>query len=577
MEDRYKPYSLTMHYPKTTSLCIGLLWMSLFFPNQIPGDKPPDSIGAIAQRFQGLTGTLRVVPNLCRRVYVTVGDTHYYYEHQDSRLFPSRHEIENVQIAKIAAGSPSGNPSGSNAGRLRPSNPAQDNRPYLSIVLQHPHLKRGEIRLYREDKKLADRVDDIAQILGYAIAAPGIPKQPLYIGNRQTRMLHYAGCNYLPPKEICEPFDTIEAAKEKGYRLSSLSFSPLPLLSSYEEEQLLGARTAADLRYYFSICSDDAIQKRVEDSGRRVLSKWPMSLKGYTYRFSALDSDSVNAYACPGGTVFVTTGLLETLESDEELEAVLAHEITHVEKRHGLRQLRSFQTGAIVGAILTLGAATSAYDNNDSAAIGIGMSGLIVQVASSIALTGYSREHEMESDMVATMYLLRNKMDVRLLSQALRKFKYHSDKLGLSSGRSSLFSTHPALDDRIYIAEHSQIYPFETPIVFDGFTRSEELAGSLKFEAEFVYTDESKNNTHILLAELGTTTALGKEEKIKEIRLTCSGRSLKLNNKDDSPVRPQDTISMTFEITDPKMDSLQNIQAIVFKLGPVETWTPHTE
>lgn len=559
---------------KTHIFAVFFVWTYFYFSQPVQSARPIDSLDATVQHLQGLTGTLLVVPNLCSKVYITVGGTNYYYVHQPSRLFPSKHEIDHVKIDKIEFRTALPDVSGSKNNRFRPSGVSEENKPYVSVVLRHPHLKRGEIRIYREDKNPIENGEDIAQILGYAIVAPGIPKQPLFIGNRKTQTLHFAGCNYLPPKEDCETFDTLEEGVQKGYKPSSLSFTPLPLLSSYEDERLLGARTSAELRYYFPLCASDAVHQRVNEIGQRVLGKWPTTLKGYTYHFYALDTDSVNAYACPGGTVFVTTGLLDILESDEEFEAILAHEITHVERRHGLRRLRSAQVGAVVGTILSLGAAAS---NQENAATAVGISGLVVSVANAIALTGYSREHEIEADMAAEMYLLRNKMDARLLALALRKFKYHSDKLGLSSDRTNLFSSHPALDHRIYIAEHSQVYPFEKPWTFDGFTRDDQLAGTLKFEAEYVYTDEAGNQVHSLLGELETTTVLADEEKIKDIRILCDGRSLKLNNQDVSPIRPLDSVGVTFDIKNKKFETLKEIQSVELKLGPINHWTQREE
>lgn len=85
-------------------------------------------------------------------------------------------------------------------------------------------------------------------------------------------------------------------------------------------------------------------------SGRRagVLDRWPVPLKGYRYRFQVVDADDVNAFAVPTGYVFVTRGLLESLETDEELAAILAHAIAHVESRHSHRQWRNARNMSIV-------------------------------------------------------------------------------------------------------------------------------------------------------------------------------------------------------------------------------------
>ena len=81
----------------------------------------------------------------------------------------------------------------------------------------------------------------------------------------------------------------------------------------------------------YSPLVDTELQEYLEGVGERVLDSWPVPLKGYRYRFQVVDSDDVNAFAVPTGYIFMTRGLLQSLESDNEVAAILAHEITHVE------------------------------------------------------------------------------------------------------------------------------------------------------------------------------------------------------------------------------------------------------
>ena len=77
----------------------------------------------------------------------------------------------------------------------------------------------------------------------------------------------------------------------------------------------------------YSPLVDTELQEYLEGVGERVLDSWPVSLKGYRYRFKVVDSDDVNAFAVTTGYIFITRGLLQSLESDNEVAAILAHEI----------------------------------------------------------------------------------------------------------------------------------------------------------------------------------------------------------------------------------------------------------
>ena len=103
---------------------------------------------------------------------------------------------------------------------------------------------------------------------------------------------------------------------------------------------------------------DRIAQAELQRLGEEMLADWPAPLKGYGYRFALVQSPMVNAFAVPAGRIFVMTGLLDRLETEAELRALLAHEIAHVESRHSLRKQKSAAAGrAISGLLGTIGAA----------------------------------------------------------------------------------------------------------------------------------------------------------------------------------------------------------------------------
>ena len=96
-----------------------------------------------------------------------------------------------------------------------------------------------------------------------------------------------------------------------------------------------------------------------------MLAGWPVPQKGYRYRFQVVDSDDVNAMAVPTGYVFMTRGLLESLETENEIAAVLAHKIAHVESRHSYRIWRNAQRASTIAGIVGIfaGVTNSAVDD----------------------------------------------------------------------------------------------------------------------------------------------------------------------------------------------------------------------
>ncbi|MYD87040.1 MAG: M48 family metalloprotease [Acidobacteria bacterium] len=96
------------------------------------------------------------------------------------------------------------------------------------------------------------------------------------------------------------------------------------------------------------------LQAELQRLGELPLSQWPAPLKGYGYEFTLVDHPMINASAVPGGRIFVTTGLVGPLETEAALQAVLAHEIAHVESRHSYRSNKGTRTAEAIGGLLNV-------------------------------------------------------------------------------------------------------------------------------------------------------------------------------------------------------------------------------
>ena len=160
------------------------------------------------------------------------------------------------------------------------------------------------------------------------------------------------------------------------------------------------------------------------------------------YKFYVLDTPDVNAFALPGGYVYVTRGLLAYANSEAELAGVLGHEIGHITARHSAERYSR--------AVLTsLGAAvvSAALDSSTaSQALGVG---------SDLYIKSYSRGQEHEADQLGIRYLYRNGYDPMAMSSFLTNLNAHTKLENLVQGRGegrevdNYFSTHPQTGDRI--------------------------------------------------------------------------------------------------------------------------------
>ena len=153
---------------------------------------------------------------------------------------------------------------------------------------------------------------------------------------------------------------------------------------SQKQEIEMGQQVAQQLENHYGLVQDDEIQDRVSRIGQKLLANGIRP--GLTYTFKVLNTPDVNALACPGGFIYVYKGLLDYMTSDDELAAVLGHEIGHIEKRHTVHQME--QQMAL--SLLTLLAGVASGDP------GAGM--VLASTASQALMAGYSRKDEREAD-----------------------------------------------------------------------------------------------------------------------------------------------------------------------------------
>ncbi|MCS3902055.1 putative Zn-dependent protease [Methylohalomonas lacus] len=214
---------------------------------------------------------------------------------------------------------------------------------------------------------------------------------------------------------------------------------------SEEQELALGRQTHAEIIDAFGEYDDPELQRYVNDIGKRLAAQ--SHRPELIYRFTVLDSADINAFALPGGYIYITRGLLAYLNSEAEMAAVLGHEIGHVTARHSVQQYSAAQM-ANIGATLT---AIFVPGMNNQAA------GSLMNIAGTAILRGYGREHELQADRLGAEYMAQSGYDPEKILDVLGVLKdqqVYAQKIAEREGREpqtyhGLFATHPDNDTRL--------------------------------------------------------------------------------------------------------------------------------
>lgn len=213
----------------------------------------------------------------------------------------------------------------------------------------------------------------------------------------------------------------------------------LPRLSDAEEASI-GAQIATQVEDEYGLDRDPVALDRVRRIGRRIV---PYSDRpSLDYHFAVLATDEVNALAVPGGFIYVTRGMYEFVRSEEELGAVIGHELAHVGRRHGAQQIEAV-------ALVEVGKSILFKRNPELEDVYQSREGQIATaVTTMLAGSGWSRQQEFEADEHGTLYMSRAGYPARAMVQLFERMQhdFEPDRPGAAE---RLLRTHPPFDERI--------------------------------------------------------------------------------------------------------------------------------
>lgn len=254
-----------------------------------------------------------------------------------------------------------------------------------------------------------------------------------------------AGCADMT--QVAEVIDAAQTAKDTVDTAKDVAETAGEVIESFEEippedEYYLGRAVGATIAGQYALYEEQRANEYINELGQLLaqVSDRPETFGGY--HFQILDSDEINAFATPGGFIFVTRGILRCARHEDAVAAVLAHEIGHVQHKHGLKTIKKSRISK-VGTKVGFQVADALTDSMilDLAEM---LEGAVEDVTATLVTEGYSRSSEYEADEAAVTILKRVGYDPNGLVEMLKVMETQLDPDGKDFAK-----THPSPADRI--------------------------------------------------------------------------------------------------------------------------------
>jgi predicted Zn-dependent protease len=203
---------------------------------------------------------------------------------------------------------------------------------------------------------------------------------------------------------------------------------------SVQDDVKLGRQAAQEAEQQFPLLRDEEIRSYVEDVGRRLVSAIPSEFQHpeYQYYFKVVNARDINAFALPGGPMYVNRGMIEAAHTEGEMAGVMAHELSHVALRHGTAQASKGQKYGLLAGIAGIAGTILG---------GPGV-GQLAQAPFAVYLLKFSREYETEADVLGAQIMARAGYDPRDLANMFRTLEQQG------AGGGGFLSDHPSPSDR---------------------------------------------------------------------------------------------------------------------------------
>ncbi|HSO71357.1 MAG TPA: M48 family metalloprotease [Thermodesulfobacteriota bacterium] len=249
-----------------------------------------------------------------------------------------------------------------------------------------------------------------------------------------------SGCGALPAAVSSIPAApaSILPAAEIASKVGSKAIDASKEISD-SEEYYLGRGVAARILAQNSMSKDQALNTYINEVGQTVAKKStrPRTYKGY--HFAVLESSTPNSFACPGGIIFITKGMIKSCSNEDQLAAVLAHEVGHVANRDGISSISQARWTEVA---TTAGTEVAKQYGGSIGQLVARFEGSIDDVFKTVIVNGYSRSAEENADRAGVEMMKRAGYNPAAMTDILTA-------MGSRGGSGGILGTHPAVTDRL--------------------------------------------------------------------------------------------------------------------------------
>ena len=214
---------------------------------------------------------------------------------------------------------------------------------------------------------------------------------------------------------------------------------------SIQDDVKLGRQAAQEAEQQFPLLRDNTVEDYVQRVGERLVAAIPAQYQHpeFQYYFKVVNARDINAFALPGGPMYVNRGMIEAARTEGEMAGVMAHEISHVALRHGTAQATKSQKYGTLAAIAGIAGAVITRNPNV---------GQLAQAPFAVYLLKFSREYETEADILGSQIMAQAGYDPRDLANMFRTLEQQG------GGGGGFLSDHPSPKDRYARIEREAQY-----------------------------------------------------------------------------------------------------------------------
>lgn len=438
----------------------------------------------------------------------------------------------------------------------------------IALELSHPILGTGTIRFEFSPKLLKQvTAQGIQTILLETLADEN---HRYVVLDPSSKLYHLWSCNHFDDPALMARMKR-EDADQQGYRPSGFCFKKVVYLPDLAVEKAIEAEWSMRLRNYEPIEKESAKQSHLSAIGEKVLNNWPVKLLGYNYAFYLAASTEINAFAIPTGKIIITTALFDSLDNDDELEALVAYAVAHIEQRHSLKKyyecLEDKEYADAMQKLATLaGALAGPVSGGLSGAIKMALPG---ESCSPQSLLGYQYEYVDQADSMVALYFEVHKNDRQGVASLIKKLHFSQLAVNL----------HPAMRLNPQAnPDHSRLRRVtETKFRFFGegsyFVMNRDKKPPVQLNLEYHQTFDDENYVHIYLDDSSILELEQTGESISELWLSITDTTggHRFQHQKDLLTVDMWGAHLTFSVKGGQKEKLlQDTEKIILTVGPAK-------